>query len=136
MREYRIDMSPYGISRYAYEELKAFCLQYPEKRAKADALAGLSGKPLSGMPPNGGGLSTVERAVERREKYMTDCDVIDRAASEADGGRFQKALILHVCYRVPYARIDTAILPTSRRNAFFRAKREFYFLLWQKKYGI
>ena len=37
MRENRVNLTRYGISRFAYQELKAFCRQYPEKKAMAEA---------------------------------------------------------------------------------------------------
>lgn len=38
----------YGISRHRYEELKAFCLQYEEKKAKINR--GINGRGNDGMP--------------------------------------------------------------------------------------
>ena len=41
MRSYRIKLDEMGITRWQYEELKAFCRQYPEKKAQAAELLGV-----------------------------------------------------------------------------------------------
>ena len=142
-------MTPWGISRYAYEELRAFCWQYPEKKTQADMLLGLSGhdnittlhKSVCGkvqevgeVMPRGGGISdpTASTAL-KRDRYLADCDLIDRIARVTDGGGWEKALILNCCYRVGLTDIDPAILPSSHRNAFFQAKREFFFRLHEAR---
>lgn len=142
-------MTPWGISRYAYEELRAFCWQYPEKKTQAAMLLGLSGhdnittvhKTVGGktvevgeVMPRGGGISDPTAATAmKRDRYLADCDLIDRIARETDGGGWEKALILNCCYRVGLVDIDPAILPTAHRNAFFQAKREFFFRLHEAR---
>lgn len=147
-------MTPWGISRYAYEELRAFCWQYPEKKTQADMLLGLSGhdnistyhvekidhegkkvkEEYGTAMPRGGGISdpTASTAL-KRDRYLADCDLIDRIARATDGGGWEKALILNCCYRVGLTDIDPAILPSSHRNAFFQAKREFFFRLHEAR---
>ena len=145
MREYRINMSMWGISRWAYEELKAYCRQYPEKKAQADALLGVKSsdhvveyvvgdgdrKKVYGtvLPRGNGGSNPVEDTVMKRLRLLEDCDLIDRVAADTDGGNWAEALILNCCYGKGYELIDPAILPTSRRNAFFQARREFFWRL-------
>lgn len=145
-------MTPWGISRYAYEELRAFCWQYPEKRKQADMLLGIGGsskietfrqtvdgkvREVGAVMPRGGGISDpTASAAMRRDRYLADCDLIDRVARQTDGGGWGNALILNCCYRVGYADIDPSILPTSHRNAFFLAKREFFFRLHEARNEI
>lgn len=134
MREYRINMSRYGISRYAYQELKAFCRQYPEKKAMASSVI----MPGAGdRVGSGGGMpgDPVHRAAAQRERYLRDTDMIDCAARETDGGEWERALILNACYGVGYEYIDPSLLPTSNRSAFFRARREFFWRLYHLKFG-
>lgn len=146
MREYRINVSMWGISRWAYEELKAFCRQYPEKKAEADALLGVRsschveqykdrrGNILGTVQPRGNATSNpVEEAMLKRLRLLEDCDLIDEVAEETDGGKWHKALILNVCYGKGYEYLDPAILPNANRNAFFRARREFFFRLQEGK---
>ena len=143
MREYRINMSTWGISRWAYEELRAFCRQYPEKKAEANALLGVKSschvveytvgegdkrQTLGTVMPRGNTTSNpVEDTIMKRLRLLEDCDLIDRVAAEVDGGDWKEALILNCCYGKGYVYIDPAILPTSKRNAFFQARREFFF---------
>lgn len=141
MREYRINMSVWGISRWAYEELRAFCRQYPEKKAEADALLGVRSsfhvveykdgdKTLGTVMPKGNMTSNpVEDTIMKRLRLLEDCDLIDRVARETDGGDWYDALILNCCHGKGYEYIDPAILPTSKRNAFFQARREFFYRL-------
>lgn len=125
----------HGISRDAYAELRAFCRQYAEKKAKAAALAGVSSPALSGMPHAAGKSDPVGRAVERRERLLADCAMIERAASVPANGRFYSALILNCCHGIGYVYLDPAILPTSKRTAFFLARKEFFWTLWSIKNG-
>ena len=145
MREYRINMSMWGISRWAYEELKAFCRQYPEKKAEADALLGVRSvchvveytvgegdkrQTLGTVMPRGNTTSNpVEDTILKRLRLLEDCDLIDRVAGATDGGDWKEDLILNCCYGKGYELLDPAILPTSKRNAFFQARREFFFRL-------
>lgn len=126
---------PHSISRYAYAELRAFCRQYGEKKSKAAALADVSSPALTGMPHVPGVSDPVTRAVERRERLLADCAMIERSASIAAGGRFYHALILNCCHGIGYLSMDPAVLPTSNRNAFFHARRDFFWILWQIKSG-
>ena len=146
MREYRINVSMWGISRWAYEELKAFCRQYPEKKAEANALLGVrstchveeykdrKGNVLGAVLPRGNATSNpVEDVVMKRLRLLEDCNLIDKVAMETAGGEWHKALILNVCYGKGYEYLDPAILPNANRNAFFRARREFFFRLQEWK---
>ena len=146
MREYRINVSMWGISRWAYEELKAFCRQYPEKKAEANALLGVrstchveeykdrKGNVLGAVLPRGNATSNpVEDVVMKRLRLLEDCNLIDKVARETAGGEWEKALILNCCYGRGYEYIDPAILPNCNRNAYFRARREFFFRLQEAK---
>lgn len=124
---------PHSISRYAYAELRAFCRQYGEKKSKAAALAGVSSPALTGMPHAPGVSDPVTRAMERREKLLRDCAMIERAASAPSGGAYYHALILNCCHGVGYVYLDPSILPSSKRSAFFMARREFFWTLWNIK---
>ena len=66
MRENRVNLTRYGISRFAYQELKAFCRQYPEKKAMAEACIMPGASERIG---SGGGLpgDPVSRAAAARE---------------------------------------------------------------------
>ncbi|MDY4007506.1 MAG: hypothetical protein SOY94_01405 [Candidatus Limiplasma sp.] len=135
MRDYRIRFGPYEIDKNEYDELKAFCRQYPKKKARAAALADVSSPALSGMPHGTGVSDPVGRAVEKRERLLRDCEMIERIAAEVDGGRFAKALILNCCCGVGYAYMDSTILPTNRKNDYFLARRKFFWKLKNERIG-
>lgn len=126
---------PHSISRYAYAELRAFCRQYGEKKSKAAALADVSSPALTGMPHAPAVSDPVTRAVERREKLLRDCNMIERAASIPSEGAWYRALILNCCHGIGYLYIEPAVLPTTNRNDFFRARREFFWALHQLRDG-
>lgn len=142
-------MTAYGISRWAYEELRAFCRQYPEKKAKAAALLGIQGGSrvqeakdehgdvIGVVAPSAKGVVSdqVSRAAERRERLLEDCALVEKAAKNAAGGKFKTALILNCCYGTGYEYLDPGILPNAKRNTFFRARREFFWILYHEKYG-
>lgn len=148
MREYRLRLDEYGISRWAYEELRAFCRQYPEKKARAAALLGVQGgskihsaRDAQGrevgvvLPSSGKVSSPVASAAEKRIALLADVDMIDRVAAEVGDGRWSRALILNCCYGTGYDLLDPAILPTSKRAAYFAARREFFFRLNSARTG-
>ena len=59
--------------------------------------------------------------------------MIERAASAPSGGAYYHALILNCCHGVGYVYLDPSILPSSKRSAFFVARREFFWTLWNIK---
>lgn len=132
-----------GISRFEYDELYAFCRQYPEKKRKAALLLGprsacsvveyrdAAGCMAGALLPRGNGVSNpVEAVALKRMKLLADCDMIENAARETAGGRWYTMLIRHVCYGEGYESLKMKLpaedVPTFNRNAFFRAKREFF----------
>ena len=128
-REYRIKMTAYGIDRERYNELNARCKRYPKKRMQADALLGASSPSMSGMPHGGGISDPTAQAAEKRDRLLSWCEPFERAAKTAAHGTFADALIKNCCYGCGYEHLDPSILPTSNRNAFFQARREFFWLL-------
>lgn len=146
MREYRPNLRDMGISEWAYKELQAFCYQYPEKKAEAAMLLGIQGRSRVQVAKDERGheigvvmpvsvhiSSPTADAAIKRIRLLDDCDLINRVARSVGDGRWEMALILHCCYRMPCDTIDQTIKPTSNRNAFFKAKREFFCLLYQAR---
>ena len=132
MREWRVNMSRYGIDREAYRELKAFCHQYPDKK---DMVASAIMPAASEHVGSGRGLPSdpVSRAAIEREIFLRDIEMIERAARETDGGKWERALLRNACYKEGYERLDPSMLPTCNRNAFFSARREFFWRLYNLK---
>ena len=128
MRRYRPDYQSIGISKYRFDELLAYCRQYPEKKAEAETLLGVSSPSLSGMPHGSGTGDPVARAAEKRERLLHDCEVIEKCAGMVDGGKYAVAIIQNACYGKGYEFIKE-YLPTFHRESFFTERRKFYFLL-------
>lgn len=125
MRTYRPDYVICGISKYRYDELKAFCRQYADKKAEAEALLSVGSPKLTGMPNGSSTGDPVSRAAERRDRLLTDCELIESCAKEVDGGRFYSAIIQNVCLDTGYSFLYNA-LPTNNRTAFYDARRGFF----------
>lgn len=71
----------YGISKHRYEELRAFCLQYEEKKSKIKR--GISGISYNATQGGSGTRSPTERAAIRNSIYQKDCEMIEQAAIAA-----------------------------------------------------
>lgn len=146
IRHCRISLDAYGIDKWAYDELRAFCRQYPDKKRKADALIGIQshdrteqatyrGQTVGVCMSGGNGVGDpTALSAERRERYLADVAIIEDAARETAGGAWYRALVKNACYGIPYECINRAIMPTSNRNAFFAARREFFYRLYVKRY--
>lgn len=128
MRRYRPDYISCGISKWRFDELLAFCRQYGEKKAEAETLLTISSQKMTGMPHGIGVGDPVMRAVERRERLLHDCAVVEKCAGIVDGGQYEVAIIQNCCYGKGYEFIKE-YLPTWHRQSFFTARRKFYFLL-------
>lgn len=133
MRNYIPHYAKYGIPSARYNELRAFCLQYPLWQAEAKSLLGVGAQRYSAMPHGSGVGDPVARAAERREKLMDKIMMVESTARAIDGGKWYTALIQNCCMGRGLAAIDPAILPTSNRNAFYVARRDFYLLLDELK---
>ena len=128
MRRFRPDYESCGISKYRFDELLAFCKQYPEKKAEAETLLGVGSPAMSGMPHGSSVGDPVSRATEKRERLLHDCAVIEKCANAVDNGRFSVAIIQNACYGKGYEFIKE-YLPTWHRQSFYTARRKFYYLL-------
>lgn len=128
----------WDMTRDERAEAAAFCRQYRQKMRMASALLGITshsfverrmigGREVSILMMRASGRTgdPVHRAARLREKYLHDVDIINQAASVTRGGRWGKALVANVCDVVAYEDIPNEDLPTSNRNAFFAARREF-----------
>ncbi|MBQ9325161.1 MAG: hypothetical protein IJ246_05265 [Clostridia bacterium] len=135
MRQRPVSLDQYGISRWEYQELYAFCRQYPIKKAKARDLLGVSSPDLSGMPRGNSVGHPTESVAMRRLRYLQDVDLIDEAARETAGGVWYAALIYNCCLGRSYTTIPPEQLPTSNRNQYFAARREFFWRLHQLRHA-
>lgn len=129
MRNYQPDYTDFGISRDRYRELLAFCRQYQEWKAEAGSLLGVGAQRYSSMPHGTDVSDPVFRVVLRRENLLAKIQLVEDVAQAVDNGRWRAALIQNICMGKALKFIDPAILPTSRRNAFYQQRRAFFDLL-------
>ena len=119
----------YELGKYRYAELRSFCRQYADKKAEAELLLSIKAQVLTGMPSAHNGSDSTYSAVERREHLLSDCEMIEECAKAVQNGLFYHAIMTNVCMGKAYDYIPQEMLPTSKRNAFFAARREFFRLL-------
>lgn len=76
-----ITWDDYGISKNRYTELKAFCLQYDEKKSKITR--GINNVNYDGMPKGNYPSNPMESQAIRNIMYQEDCEMIEQAAIAA-----------------------------------------------------
>lgn len=89
----------YGISKNRHQELKAFCLQYEEKKNKIKY--GIKTVNYTGMPRTSHSGSIVERQAIENQRYEQDCYMIEQAAVKANP-EIWKYLLKSVTLGLPY----------------------------------
>ena len=131
--------SDYGISIHRYKELKEFCLQYDEKKAKINR--SLSGVNCDGMPRGSGKHDGLENNAIRNAMNETDCKMIEQAALLASKDvtpDFHKFIIKAVTNDLSYEYImwleDAGQIPVGKTD-FYAYRRLFYHFLDRLKSG-
>lgn len=128
----------YGISKNRYKELKAFCLQYDEKKSRIQY--GMKKSPAAGegaLPGGGAAGSPVERQAIENEAHARDCRMVEEAAIRANPGIW-KQLLKSVTQDLPYEYVEYD--EESRRimvgkTDFYAYRRLFYYYLDRIKIG-
>lgn len=118
----------YGISRHRYEELRAFCLQYEEKKSKIQR--GLSAVSYDAVPGAGGGKPT-EKAAIRNATYQKDCEMIEQAAIAASP-EIYTYIIKSVTNGLPYEFVEydaqNGKIPMGKTEFYARRKLFYHYL--------
>lgn len=131
-REYTVRMGAYDIGKWEFREVEALARRYRDMKRRADVLEKCKAPGIHG---------------EEYAAMKWECSLVEQAAHEVaekrrrPGGRctWETALIRACCDGVVYEDIDPADMPTSNRNEFYEARREFFFRLWvlrQKQLGM
>lgn len=116
------------LSRWRYQELRAFCRRYDEKKHMAAQLLCLSSPRGDGMPTGAGGAGNpVFGAVARRERLLKDIEAIEQAAVLADPVG-HRALLKNVTQGMRYEECGYY----GCRSDFFRARVRFFRALDEK----
>lgn len=125
----------YGISKHRYQELKAFCLQYEEKKSKISR--GISGTGYDRMPKGNYKGNPLETQAIRNVMYQKDCEMIEQAAMAASKEIYTyiiKSVVNDLSY--PFVEYDEALgrIPVGI-NEFYAYRRLFYHYLDLLKIG-
>lgn len=125
----------YGISKHRYEELRAFCLQYDEKKSKINR--GLNAVVNDGMPHSSIVGSPTEARAIQNAAYQKDCDMIEQAAQAASPD-IASYIIKSVTNGLSYTFVEydgeLGRIPCGR-NDFYAYRRLFYHYLDRIKRG-
>ena len=122
----------YGISKYRYRELKAFCLQYPEKMEKVQY--GLVSHEPTEVRSGRISRPTEDQAINN-SPYLQDILMIESAAREASPELYYW-ILASVTQGLNYEELEyhTTLgrVPINRFD-FYAYRRKFYYLLHVKK---
>ena len=134
MNKRDLRLEKYGISNKRYKELCGFCEQYPEWKEALKNHAFLSGVQYSDMPhsPNVGTSKKTEEDAIKLVIQMSNCELIERVAKEADE-EFWQYLIKAVCYEVPLTYLQTVEGMPLEKSVFYDRRRYFFYLLDKAK---
>lgn len=128
-----LKLDKYSISKYAYRELKYFCLQYLEKKRELARLHSreylLHPMAYDGQRGGSGQGDPTAVAGTRAALLSADCELIEHTAIQAAPEIYQW-ILLSVVEGIPYEEIGR--VPCGRRQ-FYEARRKFFFLLSRKR---
>lgn len=131
-----IQLDKYEISKYAYRELKYFCLQYPEKKAWLNRLHSsqylLRPTAVDGMPHSSDPGNPTAHAGEKAARLSRDCELIEQTAIEADAGIYQQ-LLKAVTQDVSYWQLKCCDGIPCGKDYFYACRRKFFYLLAKKQ---
>ena len=133
MRRYKISLERYGISKAGFEELRGFCLQYPEKKEKVKDIISIKSPSFSDKSKSGFVSDpTAKKAEEVAEKYQADVDLIEKTAREVDEF-LAPWIIKSVTQDIPaWMLILNDGMPATEK-VFSLKRRQFYCLLAIRK---
>lgn len=123
----------YGISKNRYAELKAFCLQYGEKKSKIKY--GISAAQYDGQPKAHSTGSQTERQAMDNVIYMKDCAMIEEAAIRTNSEIWRyiiKSVTLGLSYEFIEYDNEQGKIPMCRRD-FYGTRKKFYAILNEMK---
>lgn len=125
----------YGISRHRYEELKAFCLQYEEKKSKIHY--GITSGTNDGMPKSNYKGNQLESMAIRNTMYQKDCEMIEQAAVAASAELYPyiiKSVTNDLSYQFVEYDEEMGKIPVGKTD-FYAYRRLFYYFLDKIKSG-
>lgn len=146
-----IKLDKWGISWEEYRELVYFCLQYQQKKRRAEALLTIpsttatpatyhvGGQEYGAFLPHGGGIGDpVAATAARREKYLRDVGLIEsaaRAACREAGEGVYPVLLRAVTTRDGVRKVLASAHPPIGERQFYALRRKFFWLLREMRSG-
>lgn len=125
----------YGISKDRYDELRAFCLQYEEKKSKISR--GVGAMNYDGMPKSNYKENSLEAKAIRNVMYQKDCEMIEQAAIAASEEIYPyiiKSVTNDLSYRFIEYDENLGRIPMGKTE-FYATRRKFYYFLDALKSG-
>lgn len=123
----------YKITKNRYKELKAFCMQYDEKKSKIKY--GISAMRYDEQPKGRSTASQVENQAIDNEIYKKDCAMIEEAAIRTNP-EIWKYILKSVTLGLSYEDIEydeeRGKIPMCRRD-FYGNRKKFYAILNELK---
>ena len=123
----------YKITKNRYKELKAFCMQYDEKKSKIKY--GISAMRYDGQPKGRSTASQVENQAIDNEIYKKDCAMIEEAAIRTNPEMWKyilKSVTLGLSYEDIEYDEERGKIPMCRRD-FYGNRKKFYAILNELK---
>lgn len=126
----------YGISKNRYKELKAFCMQYEEKKNKIQY--GMNSTVQDGMPRGSRSISSpVEKQAIENTTYLRDIRMIEEAAVKTNPAIWKyilKSVTEDLSYEfIMYDKIQGRI--PMGQTEFYAYRKLFYHYLDEIKLG-
>jgi len=117
----------YYLPEHRFLELKHFCLQYPEWKARYlefDSMVRYGGGEIrsSDVP------DPVAYAAEKREKYLKLMELVEQTAIAADADLYQY-IINAVAYGISFVTLQTKYEIPCGKDLFYDRYRKFFWLL-------
>ncbi|MBQ0165372.1 MAG: hypothetical protein KBS75_09290 [Bacteroidales bacterium] len=128
MKTYRIE------SKRRFGELYNFALQYHEWKREIDAFSPMASPNMDGMPHNPTPSSSVERQAIRCADLQSKINLVESCAkASAADEKLQKAVLMGVTTEnCTFNYLKTRGILLYERDAYYIARRKFYWLLDQK----
>lgn len=126
-----ITSKAFDLSKARYYELKYWCRQYPEWKAKVRQVCGISNVQYDGMPHGTGASNPTEAHAIATEQEWANIKLLeDTVAAVADG--WSKWLLMAVTMDLTYDEVRSKGIPCGRR-LFYEGRRRFFYMLSKRK---
>ena len=120
--------NPYWIDRHRYYELKHFCMQYGRWKSLCNEIGTYQSPNFSEVKISKNNPDPVLNAVERRDEYAKNIELIENSAKLADE-QLYGYLLIGVTENVSYFGLRCYHQMPACRDKYYGAYRRFFFIL-------